>query len=298
MMERTAEGQCIAPPVQKIPADEFGSPKDTRLFWLGQAGFMLNARGIILLLDPLLITRAGTPVSSETGSEMFGPWPIEAEEIPRVHAVLYTHADEDHLGPETAKVLMRLDPVFIGTPYCQDRLEELGASPVRCLSGIPQSGIPKRGKNGNTFDMESVKIELLPADHPWQLSDPDKYGRVFGPEDCCGFRITTQDGVFVFPGDTRLMKHHIEMQGVTVLALDVSQDPYHLGLQGAEVLAKHLKDSILIPCHYGTFRSGSPAHSGDPEEVLGSIEDGFRRSRILAPGQPLILREGKEADPA
>ncbi|MDR0400658.1 MAG: MBL fold metallo-hydrolase [Treponema sp.] len=293
MMQRTKEGQCMAPPVQKIPVDAFGPAKDTRLFWLGQAGFMLNARGIILLLDPLLITRAGDPVLSETGSEMFAPWPIEAEQIPRTDAVLYTHTDDDHLGPETAKILMKLDPVFIGTPYCRDRLQELGASPVRCLSGVPLC-TSKRGKNGNTFDIGEVVIEILPADHPWQLLDPDAYGRVFGPEDCCGFRVTTMDGVFVFPGDTRLMKHHIEMQGVAVLALDVSQDPYHLGLQGAAVLTKHLKDSLLIPYHYGTFRSDSPAHSGDPEEVLGGIEDGLRRGRILAPGQPLILREGKE----
>jgi L-ascorbate metabolism protein UlaG (beta-lactamase superfamily) len=296
MMQRTAEGQCIAPVTQKMSVEDFGLIRDTRLFWLGQAGFMLNVRGIVFLVDPLLVTRPGEPVLSETGAEMFGPWPLNAEDIPRLDAVLYTHTDDDHLGPETAKLLMNLDPVFIGTPYCRDRLEDLGASPVRCLSCIPQSGPPKGGKNGNAFDMGGAKIELLPADHPWQLSDPDKYGMVFGPTDCCGFRVTTQDGVFVFPGDTRLMKHHIELRGITVLALDVSRDPYHLGLQGAVVLANRLRDTLLVPCHYGTFRSESPAHSGDPEEVLGNIKDGFRRGRILAPGQPLILREGKEAD--
>jgi L-ascorbate metabolism protein UlaG (beta-lactamase superfamily) len=296
MMQRTVEGQCIAPVSQQMSAENFGPVRDTRLFWLGQAGFMLNVRGIIFLVDPLLVVRPGNPALSETGDELFGPWPLNAEEIPRLDAVLYTHADGDHLGPETASHLMKLDPVFISTPFCRDRLQELGASPVRCLSGIPQSGPPKRGKNGNAFDMGGTKIELLPADHPWQLSDPDKFGMVFGPADCCGFKITTQDGVFVFPGDTRLMKHHIEMRDITVLALDVSRDPYHLGLQGAAVLAKRLKDALLVPCHYGTFRSGSPAHSGDPEDVLGSIEGGLRRGRILAPGQPLVLREGKEAE--
>jgi L-ascorbate metabolism protein UlaG (beta-lactamase superfamily) len=295
MMQRTPEGQCIAPAAQKMTAEDFGPAGNTRLFWLGQAGFMLNVRGIIFLVDPLLAARSGAPLLCETGDELFGPWPLDLKEIPRLDAVLYTHTDNDHLGPETAEFLMHLDPVFIGTPHCKDRLQELGAFPVRCLSGIPQSGAPKRGKNGNTFDMGGAVIELLPADHPWQLSDPDKYSMVFGPEDCCGFKITTPDGVFVFPGDTRLMKHHIELRDVTVLALDVSRDPYHLGLQGAAALANSLKDALLVPCHYGTFRSGALAHSGDPEEVLGRIEGGGRRGRILAPGQPLILRGGKEA---
>jgi L-ascorbate metabolism protein UlaG (beta-lactamase superfamily) len=284
----------------KMTPGDFGPVTDTRLYWLGQAGFVLNVRGTVLLVDPLLLTLPGAPDSagalSETGVEMLCRWPIEASELPRADAILYTHTDEDHLGPATAKVLMKLDPVFIGTPYCKERLDELGASPVRCLSGIPQAGTPRRGKSGNTFDMGSAKIELLPADHPWQLSDPRKYGRIFGPEDCCGFKITTPDGIFVFPGDTRLMKHHLSLKNVTVLALDVSRDPYHLGPQGAAVLADYLENTLLVPCHYGTFnQSESPAHSGDPEEVLGGIKDGFQRGRILAPGQPLILRNGKEA---
>jgi L-ascorbate metabolism protein UlaG (beta-lactamase superfamily) len=294
MMQRTVEGQCIAPAAVKMSPEDFGVIGDTRLYWLGQAGFLLNTRGVVLLVDPLLITGPGTPALSETGEEMLGPWPIEGVDIPRVDAVLYTHTDEDHLGPQTAKLLMGLDPIFIGTQFCRDRLMDLGASPVRCLAGTPQAGTPRRGKNGNSFDMGGAKIELLPADHPWQLSDPMKYGRVFGTEDCCGYRITTQDGIFVFPGDTRLMKHHLDLRKVTVLALDVSPDPYHLGVQGATVLAAYVPDALLVPYHYGTFKSTSAAHAGDPELVLGGIPDGVRRSRVLAPGEPLTLLEGKE----
>jgi L-ascorbate metabolism protein UlaG (beta-lactamase superfamily) len=297
MIQRTSEGQCIAPASVKMSSEDFGAIGETRLYWLGQAGFVLNTRGVVLLLDPLLITRPGTPDTGETGMELLGSWPIDAAEIPRADAVLYTHTDDDHLGPETAKFLMKLDPIFIGTMYCKEKLTELGASPVRCLSGVPQAGASRRGKNGNSFDMGSAKIELLPADHPWQLSDPEKYGRIFGPEDCCGYKITTQDGIFVFPGDTRLMKHHLDLRNITVLALDVSADPYHLGIQGATVLANYLKDVLLVPYHYGTFRSSNSAHAGDPELVLGGIRDGVRRGRILAPGEALILREGKELNP-
>jgi L-ascorbate metabolism protein UlaG (beta-lactamase superfamily) len=298
MMQRTVQGQCIAPTTIKMSSKDFGEIADTRLYWLGQAGFVLNTRGVVLLLDPLLLTGPGTPAVSETGAELLVAWPIDAADIPRADAVLYTHTDDDHLGPQTAKTLMNLDPIFIGTLYCKDRLTELGASPVRCLSGVPLAGPPRRGKNGNSFDLEGTQIELLPADHPWQLSDPERYDWIFGPEDCCGYKITTQDGIFVFPGDTRLMKHHLDLRNITVLALDVSPDPYHLGVQGAAVLANHLGDSLLVPYHYGTFKSDSSAHKGDPEAVLGNIQNGRSRGRILAPGEPLILRDGKEVNPS
>jgi L-ascorbate metabolism protein UlaG (beta-lactamase superfamily) len=276
---------------------DFGVTGDTRLYWLGQAGFVLNTRGVVVLLDPLLVTRPGTPPTSETGLELLNPWPIDIAELPRVDAVLYTHTDADHLGPETARALIKLDPIFISTVYCKEKLTELGASPVRCLSGVPAC-TPRRGNCGNSFDIGSAKIELLSADHPWQLSDPEKHGRIFGPEDCCGYKITTQDGVFVFPGDTRLMKHHLDLRNITVLALDVSADPYHLGIQGATVLANRLEDVLLALCHYGTFRSDASAHAGDPEAVLGGIRGGAKRGRILAPGEPLILKDGIEISPA
>ncbi|MDR2177430.1 MAG: MBL fold metallo-hydrolase [Treponema sp.] len=295
MMKRTSDGQCIAPATKKMSPGDFGVTGDTRLYWLGQAGFVLNTRGVVLLLDPLLITMPGP--TSETGMELLNPWPIDVTEVPRVDAVLYTHTDNNHLGPETAKALMKLDPIFIGTMYTKEKLTKLGAFPVRCLSGVPQAGTPWRGKNGNSFDIGSAKIELLPADHPWQLADPEKYGRVFGPEDCCGYKITTQDGIFVFPGDTRLMKHHLELRNITVLTLDVCTDPYHMGPQGTAVLANHMEDVLLVPCHYGTFKSDSSVHNGDPEAILGGIRGGYNRGRILAPGEPLTLVNGKEIKP-
>jgi L-ascorbate metabolism protein UlaG (beta-lactamase superfamily) len=280
-----------------MSAVDFLPRSDTALYWLGAAGFMLNARGAVLLLDPLLLTlpaadtavvdvaAANTPAKSEIGFEMLIEWPIEAAAVPRADAVLYTHTDDDHLGPETARALMKIDPLFIGTPYCKGRLAELGAPAPRCLAG----------KIGDVIETGGVKIEFLPADHSWQAPDPEKYGRVFEPGDCCGYKITTADGVFVFPGDTRLMKAHLEISGVTVLGLDVSQDSYHLGVQGAAALANHLDTALLVPCHYGAFYApGNPAQNGDPKDVLDRVKNAASRARILAPGQPLVLRNGRE----
>jgi len=67
---------------------------------------LINARGTILLIDPLisLIERDGEQVA-EIGHRFNISLPIRAEQVPRADVVLYTHADDDHLGLPTAETL-------------------------------------------------------------------------------------------------------------------------------------------------------------------------------------------------
>ena len=73
------------------------------------AGLLINTRGTVLLIDPLLVVLKaadGTAVS-ETGHRFRVPLPIEAASVPRVDAVLYTHEDGDHFARPAASVLNR-----------------------------------------------------------------------------------------------------------------------------------------------------------------------------------------------
>ncbi|GHT56359.1 hypothetical protein FACS1894109_05060 [Spirochaetia bacterium] len=111
MLRYTCGGQCTAPLTLKMNAADFLPRSDTVFYWMGAAGFMLNARGTVLLLDPLLQTlpaaSADKPERSEIGLEMLIQWPIEAVAVPRADAVLYTHTDDDHLVPAS---LRRVSP--------------------------------------------------------------------------------------------------------------------------------------------------------------------------------------------
>ena len=65
--------------------------------------------------------------------------------------------------------------------------------------------------------------------------------------------------------------------------------------QYAITLANSLSDAILVPYHYGTFDApDAVAQCGDPEDVLDKINNGRERVRNLAPGQPLLMKDGKE----
>ncbi len=276
--------QVKAPDTIPLAPEAFAPRIDTSVCWLAGGGFFINARGTILLLDPVLATRA--PRVCETGLPLLVDYPIDVRDAPRVDAVLYTHADDDHLAPVTAKKLANICPLFLGSAYVCRTLADLGAAPETRRACKP----------GETLRIGSCEITITPADHGWQMMHPEKFPDPFGLEDCLGFIVKTPDGALFFPGDTRLMKEHLSIGGIDVLAMDASRDAWHLGVENSAKLANHLKDALLIPYHYGTFdQPEHTAHNGDPAEALALTENAERRVRRLAPGQMLRLRHGKEA---
>ena len=260
-----------------MTAEAFFAYDDTRLYWLGGAGFMLNVRGVILLIDPVLTMREDG--CSENGLKMFDAYPLDAHDVPQADIVLYTHRDDDHLGPVTAGILAPKTSLFVCTRNASERLNELTG--IRgCFTG----------RTGDRMCIKGIGIEFTPADHPWQLIDPDRFGAPFGPDDCCGFIIDTPDERFRFPGDTRLMPEHLSYEGIDVLALDVSRCIYHLGTAGAAAMANRHKDALLVPYHYGTYACPEePAHNGDPDEVFQKVNGASERKRMLAPGEMMII---------
>jgi L-ascorbate metabolism protein UlaG (beta-lactamase superfamily) len=274
----------IADPVQSIKKEAFGSIGHTEITWLAGTGFLLNSRGTIFIIDPVLRTKKDDPGFSEAGIKMKIRYPIDAADVPKVDVVFYTHSDDDHLGSDTIRILATLKPKIIGTPPTFEKL-------IR--RGIPYDMIALC-RYGDRLQFGAVEIEVIKADHPWQLQDPKRYGKPFRDGDCVGYIFKTPDCTFLIPGDTRLMEEHLNLKNIDVLALDVSHCAYHLGIQGASVLSNVLSNAIILPYHWGTYDNPEvPAHCGCPEEVYEYVEN-KKRQRRPAPGVPLKMKDGKE----
>lgn len=281
-------GNITAKATLPITDEAFAAIDHTAVYWLGGAGFLLNVRGTILLIDPVLLTLEDDDTVSEFGLKLKISYPIRPDAIPRLDAVLYTHSDADHLGPRTALALSTIAPRFYGTLKVFERLVRLG---------IPHEQIDVC-RSGDEFSASGIVVEPTPADHPWQLQDPPRGGKPFRPEDCCGFILNTPDGRLFFPGDTRLMEEHLKIRDIHLLALDVSVCAYHLGHVSAALLANTLSEALLVPLHYGTYHApGKGAHMGDPADVFAKVEGAEQRARILAPGEPLRIKHTKQYTP-
>jgi len=273
-------GQVAARPSRSVPPSAFGAALDTALWWLTNAGFLVNSRGTTLLIDPAISMSPDAPGVHETGHRLLVPLPIQAADIPSLDAVLYTHADYDHFAPLTAGALVRTGCLFVGPP------------PV--LAGLAKLGVPadrtRLARAGAGLGIGEVQVRITPADHPWQRRDPQRFGPPFGPEDCCGYLVCTSDGGIWHPGDTRLLDQHLRTRGVDVLLLDVSPNEYHLGVAGAARLANALPAAHIIPHHYGTYSEPDHlAYNGDPAEVAALIGQADRRLHILAPGERYVV---------
>jgi len=273
--------QVSAAPARRLGPEAFARHGETILYWLTNAGFLINARGTLLMLDPVITLRPGSAATSETGLRLLVSLPIQAADVPRLDAVLYTHADDDHFSRLTARLLVRTGALFVGPPPVARQFAELGLPEERT----------RVARAGESFEIGAVAVTATPADHPWQLRDPQKFGPPWLPGDCCGYLAATPDGTIWDPGDTRLMDEHVRMKGVDVLLLDVSRNDYHLGVDNAARLANIIDAPHVVPHHYGTYDAPDhPAYNGDPAEVAVKLHDSQRRLHVLAPGEGFALR--------
>ncbi len=259
---------------QPIPPQFFVQHDDTAVVWLGNAGALIQSRGTVVLIDPLIamIERNGREVL-ESGHRLKRPLPITAGTIPRVDAMLCTHTDIDHFGAQTAAILdQRLKPLFAGPPPVCARLNELNIPPERI----------RMVHEENQFAIGCITVTVTPALHDWNPEHP------FRREDCCGFLLETPGGTIWHPGDTRLLDEHLAIQGVDVLFFDVADARAHLGPAGSAQLAASCGAGDLIAYHYGTLdvAPGGPFGS-DPDRCLPLIADLDARFLRLNPGEPL-----------
>lgn len=260
--------QARAPQSRPFGAEAFGPVDGTVLRWLGMAGFLINSRGTTVMVDPLL-GGFDMPILID--------FPIAADEVPRLDAVLITHSDNDHYSVPTCRQLAPVTNSFHGTRYVHSLMEG--------------EGFPAMGHDiGDWFTVGPVRVNVTPADHAWQNDVPGAADRVFQPEDCCGFWIETPDGIIWAPGDSRLIPdHHLQMPAPNALLFDFSDSEWHFGLDGAVAMANAYPDAPLLLHHWGCVDAPDFAPFNADPATLPSRVVNPDRIVLLAPGEPFTL---------
>lgn len=264
----------------KIEPFAFQKNEETAIYWLGSAGVLINSHGTTILIDPVLdqIELNGQFYSEIEGLKMFQSVPLHAGDIPKVDAILYTHADTDHIGLESFKILGKMGATIHCPHFVKRHFME---------HGLEGNQIVAHEKLA-TFYINDIKVDMTLADHPWHKSKPHLYDFYYKEDDCTGFKLTTRDGVMWNPGDTLLLDEHLREGPIDLLFIDFSDDPFHFGLDGARQLANLNSNAVLIPIHWGTYDSEKPCFNANPYEQVREITNN-ERLNILAIGEKYIM---------
>ncbi|MFB2596406.1 MBL fold metallo-hydrolase [Herbiconiux sp. P17] len=154
-----------------------GDHPGLRLWWLGQAGFALEAGGQRILIDPYLSNSLAAKYQGTIfPHERLHPAPVEPERLVGIGAVLHTHAHTDHLDPWTIRgLLLENRPTFVAPRARRSVALERGI-PVELLTGLAdgESAHPVGG----------VIVEALPAAHESLQTDAS------GDHLCLGYIVT------------------------------------------------------------------------------------------------------------
>lgn len=259
--------QAKADRVQMTEKD-FEKMDETKVYWLGGGGAMINSHGTVILIDPLL---KGFDMKILTEA------PCQPEDIPHCDAIIITHCDNDHFSKDTLLELKDKCDAFHATHYVASLFEDLG--------------IAAKGHDiGESFTVNDVTVTLTPADHAWQNDSPKhSKERHFEMEDFCGFRLETTDGSVWMPGDSRLMEEQLHYEQPDMILMDISDSKWHIGLPGVEKMAAAYPESYLIPIHWGCVDAPEwKEFNGDPAVVRDMIVNPDRL-HVTAVGEAVTL---------
>lgn len=257
-------GQAIPEKAVPITREAFEAKDGTELYWLGNAGALINSRGTTLMIDPVL---------SGFDMPLLIDVPLTEEQVPQLDSILLTHCDNDHYSRTTCKALAPVVSSFHATRYVASLLE----SELR-IAGMGHD-------IGETFPVGGVNVRLTPAWHNWQNESPKHHTREFAKEDYCGFWLDTPDGSIWAVGDSRLLEEQLHMPTPDAILFDFSDSRWHIGLDGAVTLANAYPKTPLILWHWGSVDAPEwKEFNGNPEEL---------RNRVANPDRVIVLNPGE-----
>lgn len=265
-------GQAVPVGIKKIDQDAFQASNRTEIRWLSGGAAMINARGTVIMIDPVL-EGFDMPLTYEP--------PIAPKDVLQVDGLLITHIDNDHYSRETIKDTMPVTKSIHSTRYVAEVMK--------------QEGIPGIGHNiGDEFDIGNVHIRLTPAWHNWQNEHKKWQYREWKREDYCGFYLDTPDGKIWMPGDSKLLEEQLTYEEPDIILLDFSDNEWHITFEGAVKLCNAYPNAKLIPIHWGSVDAPEwSTFNGNPLNLKSEISNPDRLL-VLMPGEAFELFRGVE----
>ncbi len=241
------------------------SPEQTSLFFLGQAGFVLKHRGVLVGIDLYL----SNCCQRYYGYKRLMPRLLEPEEL-TFDILVATHAHEDHFDVDALPVMMKTGRTkLLAAKDAYRRAAELP---------LPMEHVICMGE-GSCIIVNDVCIRAVFCDHGPQT--PDAVGLV----------VKVAERSVYIAGDTALridkVPETLQYGPFDVMICPINGKFGNMNEEEAVTLCGQVHPKLVIPCHYWNFAE----HGGDPGRFAGELKRRLPQQpyNIMAMGEKFVL---------
>lgn len=251
--------------------------KELRLFWLGQAGFVIDGGGRRVVIDPYLSNSLAEKYQGKQFPHTrMMPAPVAADEITHVDLVIATHAHSDHLDPGTLPALMCANPesrLIAPASASEVAIDRARIAPARLISVDAGETITHRG----------VKITATRAAHETIETDEKGKHRFLGMAIGIAGRVIFHSGDTIpFEGQTaEVAKLSVDLALFPVNGRDDLRAengiPGNMTLDEAVELAKSARIGAVIAHHFDMFEFNTL-----PRQIIERVAEASQHPQLLA----------------
>ncbi|MFT3847411.1 MAG: MBL fold metallo-hydrolase [Propionivibrio sp.] len=229
-------------------------PGSVRLYWLGQAGFVIESPARRWLIDPYLSDSLANKYRGARFDHVrMMPAPITPTELPPLDAVLCTHRHTDHMDPDTLQPLALAQPALRFVVPAASREEA-----ARRCAVADERLIPAHVGRSIELGGSATVVPIASAHESFSVNaagDHEWLGYVLTVE---GIRIYHSGDCVPYDGLTGLLRErHIDVALLPVNGRDATRQagniPGNFTLDEAVELCRQAAIPHLVAHHYGLF---------------------------------------------